>query len=175
MKQHVLVVVHPGSALGSADFNLGVLEARAARDTLKAEFEAWTGPVVVIHGELSNDLPCYPGLKHALDTMVDRSSQAGHPAEQVQGCDESDYNQQAAITDWVAQHAWNPEDTTFEVTGAWYHPEDGTGCVGSVIERLTELGYTAMVSESVVELSSEEDMDDEPEEEARSTPPPPRR
>lgn len=165
--QTVLVVVHPGSALGSANFNLGKFEARAARDELAQELEEWNGPMLVIHGELSDELPYYPRLNQAIEEAVERNKAAGFRSQQVRGCDSEEYNQENAVEDWVAEVGFNATDTDFEVTGAWYHPEDGSGCVGGVIEHLKALGYSAQVSPSAMELCFEEepneDLDEEPE------------
>jgi hypothetical protein len=66
MTQKLLVIVHPGSACGSADFNLGKFEARAARDTLRGAIEDWEGGVIVIDGELSDELEHVPSLARAM-------------------------------------------------------------------------------------------------------------
>jgi len=168
--QTVLVVVHPGSALGSADFNLGKFEARAARDQLAQELETWEGPLLVIHGQLSEDLPDYPRLHQAIEGAVARNKAAGFAADQVRGCDEEEHNQEAAAEAWVSSLAWNSQETEFEVSGAWYHPEDGSGCVGGVIEHLKQLGYSAHVSPSAVELYWEEELEEDMDEEAAPEP-----
>ncbi len=41
--ERVLVVVHPGSACGSANFNIGQFEARSAREELADELTRWDG------------------------------------------------------------------------------------------------------------------------------------
>lgn len=154
--QHVLIVVHPGSALGSADFNLGPAEARAAREALIQELDQWEGPLLIIHGQLSDELYRYPQMDQALRWAQARNAQAGFPSHERDGCDENppNANQEAAIQAWVAQEQWDPQATSFRVTGAWYHPEDQGGCVGSVIARLKKLGYQAEVSPSAVVLPS---------------------
>lgn len=154
--QHVLIVVHPGSALGSADFNLGRTEATAAREALVQELDQWEGPLLIIHGELSEELYRYPQLDQALRWAQARNTQAGFPSHERDGCDENgaDANQEAAIQAWVDEEKWDPQTTVFRVSGAWYHPEDQGGCVGSVISRLKNLGYQAEVSPSVVVLPS---------------------
>lgn len=169
--QEILVMVHIGSALGSADYNLGKFEARAARDELAFQLSTWNGHLLVIHGELSDELPDYPELQEALNEALARNRAAGYRAEEMQGCDngtpDSEHNQESAVEAWVTQHAWDKSDTAFEVSGAWYHPEEEGGCVGSVIDRLRELGYQANVSYCAVELyfnEPEDDLeDDEPE------------
>ena len=174
MTQSVLVVVHPGSALGSATSNLGGFEARAARDALAWELNHWEGPALIIHGELSDELPLYPAMEQALDDLLWRNRQAGFVTEAVRGCDNEAHNQEDAIEQWVREQAWDPA-TSFVVTGAWYHPEDGSGCVGSVIDKLKSLGYTATVGESPVEMlfeeEEEDDLDEDPEPEVEAPKP----
>lgn len=79
-----LVVVHPGSALGSANMNLGKFEARAARAALAFALEQWEGDVVVIHGEMSDELPYYPRLQEAIQGVLERNRASGHHASEVQ-------------------------------------------------------------------------------------------
>lgn len=151
-KRECLVVVHLGSALGSANMNLGKLDARAARDALASEFEQWTGDVVVIHGALSDELPCYPHLQRTFESMLARSRAAGHEVAVLDGDDASEHNQEDAIDEWLASRACEPGSVHFRVTGSWYHPADGGGCVGSVIDRLRERGHVAEVDDSAVTL-----------------------
>ena len=55
--QKILVVVHPGSLCGSADFNVGVDAAAKARQALIHEIQRATGAgVIVIDGDLSDEL-----------------------------------------------------------------------------------------------------------------------
>jgi hypothetical protein len=162
-QEKILVVVHPGSALGSADSNLGGFEARAGRDALQYAFENWDGPVLVIHGELSDEFPSYPIFDRFLKEMIARSRAAGHRCEEVQGDDMSNHNQEKAITKWVKDQGLTPETACFEVTGAWYN-EDGGGCVGSVLKRLRKLGYTAEVDSNSALCEIDSDMDDDDEE-----------
>ena len=68
----ILVLVHPGSACGSADMNLGKFEARAARAELAYELDYWHGTLLVIDGELSDELPWYPQLDRAITECLAR-------------------------------------------------------------------------------------------------------
>lgn len=160
-REEILVVVHPGSALGSADMNLGGFDARAGRDALQWGFDHWEGGVVVIHGDFSDELPHYLRFQTALLGVLARARAAGLTSDEILGDDGGavEHNQEAAITRWVSDHQIVPGAVTFRVTGAWYHPEDGSGCVGSVINRLRLLGHTAIVHDSVLEM----EMDDENE------------
>lgn len=69
----VLVLVHPGSACGSANFNIGKFEARAARDALCSELDNWRGDVLVIDGELSDELEFYPSFDLAIRDCLQRN------------------------------------------------------------------------------------------------------
>jgi hypothetical protein len=72
----------------------------------------------------------------------------------------NDPEQSDRIREFV-EHGRQPAKTAeYEVTGAWYYPEDGSGCVGSVIEELERLGCTARVHESAVEMDSVSEDDD---------------
>lgn len=154
-REKVLVVVHPGSALGSADSNLGGFAARAGRDALQWAFDHWEGSVVVIHGNLSDDLPYYPEFRASLIGMLARAKAAGNRSDEIQGDDRAIHNQEAAISQWVVEQKLTPGNTEFELTGAWYN--GGThfvgkdyGCVGSVLERLLKMGFLASVDERSV-------------------------
>lgn len=166
-----LVVVHPGSALGSANMNLGKFEARAARAALAFALEQWEGDVVVIHGEMSDELPYYPRLQEAIQGVLERNRASGHHASEVQGDDAQAHNQEAAIDAWLVDQGIIPGAMKFCVTGAWYHPEDGGGCVGSVVDRLRERGHSAEVDASAVEidLNASEDENEDVAEDAPSS------
>lgn len=152
----VLVVVHPGSACGSADYNIGRFEARAARDALVTALKTWHGGVLVIDGELSDELPDFPALNGAIDVALSQARDRGHTSLRVVG---DDPDQVKRISEFVKKGGSAVREFQYEVTGAWYHPEDGSGCVGSVITQLQKMGCKARVHESAVELS----MDDDPE------------
>lgn len=145
----ILVVVHPGSACGSANFNLGRSLADGSRDVLADEINTWRGGIVIIHGSLSDELPGYPRLKEALDGALERTRVEHLPSVEISGDDEADINQVAAIRQWAKGKPWRMAPV-FTVTGAWYHPEDGGGCVGSVVDELRRLGHPAEVSDSAV-------------------------
>lgn len=172
--REIFVVVHPGSALGSANMNLGKFIAEGARSALEHAFDSWTGPSVVIHGELSDELPHYPQFAQALNQMVNRSQAHGHVVATLVGDDESEHNQEEAIKNWVTAQGLVPGEVRFRVTGAWYHSSDGGGCVGSVIDQLKALGHTAQLDEdSVLDLDADEldeELDDEFDDELEEEP-----
>lgn len=155
----ILVLVHPGSACGSANFHMGRDEARGARDCLAHELKNWRGGVIVLDGDLSDELPSYPVFAGAIDAALTRARTEGHVAIRTMA---SDPDQMRVIKELV-QHLGDPtQRAAFTVTGAWYHPEKRY-CVGSVIDALREIGCTAEVCESAVclEQDPEEDLESE--------------
>lgn len=151
----ILVLVHPGSACGSADFNLGKADARACRDALAYELASCNAGLIVIDGELSCELSCYPVFQAAIDSALARAKAAGHVADRIMGNDPHQVllpRQLQQIRD-LLQHAGGAlQEHSFTVSGAWYHPEDGSGCVGAVIKKLRQLGCRAEVSEAAVPM-----------------------
>jgi hypothetical protein len=86
--EKILVIVHPGSACGSADFNYGSRSAAdAERNGLIHEWNNWQGGAIVIDGELSDELPDYPELNAALTGVVDRAKAAGRTSIREYGQD----------------------------------------------------------------------------------------
>lgn len=62
----MLVVVHPGSACGSADFNLGLIEGSRVRERLARTILGWTDEIVVVDNDLSDELETYAMLGLAI-------------------------------------------------------------------------------------------------------------
>lgn len=150
----ILVLVHPGSACGSADFNLGRAIAREARETLARQISAWRGGVLVIDGELSDELVDYPSLDCSIKDGLRIAKESGHISQRVVG---DDPDQVQRISEFVASLSeQDKSETAFTVTGAWFDPNDGEGCVGSVHKQLIALGCKAEVSESAVNVASED-------------------
>jgi len=152
---NVLVVVHAGSACGSANFNLGKSDARSSRDFLAGFIERWNGHVIVIDGSLCDELEFHPQLRQAIDNALKRAKDRGLVSTRRVGEDPD----QIDVVKEIVLGLDLPRDTLFEVTGAWAsHGEEG--CVNSVYDALHELGYTrATVSDSAVFVP--EDQEDE--------------
>jgi hypothetical protein len=154
----VLVLVHAGSACGSADFNIGRSEARCGREALVMCLNAHHGGVVIVDGFLSDEIPSFPELNAAIANALDQARGLGQVALRVKGCDSEDHDQTKAIE---AVLAAQPElkDLDFIVTGAWYEPpnhddpEPG-GCVGSVLLTLASHGVRARIHDSALEPES---------------------
>src|SRR5690606_34274136 len=145
-RDHILIVVHPGSACGSADMNLGYDEADEARAGLMQELWDWQGPMAVIDGDLSDELtgmrPAHCDLGQALSDALASAKADGHLAQRIRGDDNEAFNQEDAIASLVEEHGWDPRCQRFTVTGAWFHPQDGSGCVGSVRDVLANRGFS---------------------------------
>lgn len=152
----ILVVVHPGAACGSADFNLGGFDARCARDALRHEFEAWQGGVLVIDGALSDELPGRPMFNDSLLNALERAKRRGLTSERVVGCGEDDNAQVARIREFVERNVAALKDALFVVTGAWYDDEDGH-CIGSVRDELLRLGMRVKVSDCAMRIDPDAD------------------
>lgn len=172
----LLMVVHPGSACGSADMNLG----RDAADTLRLDLqlliEGWEGGVAVIDGDLSDELDenagrsAWRALGEALEQALVRASEAGHLSVRIRGDDAEAFSQEDAARHLVHTHGLAPT-TAITLTGAWVDMAGG-GCVNSVREVLVELGFAPTVSDAMdLDYVSDDadDLDDE-EEEAEEAP-----
>jgi len=156
-KPPILIVVHPGSAVGSCDFHLGRQDGRAAREALVLELNAWRGGIYVIDSELSDELAIVPIFGNAIAGALARARAAGLLAGRAVG---DDPEQVERTKELVRTLGCAAQATSFKVTGAWYYPdadaEGERGCVGSVVQALRDMGCEATVSEhAVVEVPDE--------------------
>lgn len=160
----LLIAVHPGSACGSADFNIGKFEARAYRDGIVSELNSWVGPVLIVDGELSDELPHYPVLNAAIDSALSRADASGFGSGRIYACamNTPDWPQKVAS---AVSKLKVSRDTSIGLTGAWYSPNGGDGCVNHTHAALSEAGYTSIdILDSVVP-EPDEDPDEEYEDE----------
>lgn len=155
--QNILVSVHPGSACGSADFNIGCMAASESRAKLVRELDAWVGPVVVIDGGLSNELKDYPALDNALDQALARAKATGLMSLRMVGDDPEQNDRIREVIEGMVPA--QKRDAVFSVTGAWYDSADGGGCVGGVHTVLLAMGCNSSVSESAVQYDFKEELD----------------
>jgi hypothetical protein len=139
-----LVIVHPGSCCGSANDHYGSRStANAVRDGLVYEWNSWQGGVIVIDGELSDELPDYPELNSALSGILARAKQNGLISIRRFG---HDPDQVSVIKTLLKKLNLPTGAVHFDVTGAWYY-NDTEGCVTSVYDAITSLGYKATISD----------------------------
>lgn len=153
-KRAVFVLVHPGSACGSANFNLGYNAASIARGDLANALDAWRGPVVVIDGALSDELPHYSEFYRAIAGALDR---AGADGRRVMACDDDGETHLGAARAIEALRL-DPTRDTIVVTGCWFDPWGEFGCVNSVVEGFKQRGFEVRIDkESAVHVAEEED------------------
>lgn len=156
----LLIVVHPGSACGSADMNLGRDEADSQRAEMQAFVDQWQGGIVVIDGALSEELGpnswrrSWREWGESLERALARARERGLLAQRVLGDDggESELDQMQATAALVAEHGLTPAQTAITLTGAWID-NDGGGCVHSVREVLETLGFTPTI-EAAMDLDA---------------------
>ena len=116
----MLVVVHPGSACGYADFNLGLIEGAIARERLTRTIMRWGEQIIVIDGELSDELKTYAQLGLALENA--------RSAQRLQRIDAD--AEQPQWAQYAAGHiSRRATSKRIMLTGAWHHPSDRQGCI----------------------------------------------
>jgi hypothetical protein len=142
-KAPILVIVHPGSACGSADFQIGKYDAEAARDGLRHQLDRWNGGVIVLEGEFDDELSdsWYSHLGESLSAVLARAKASGQVSLKRKA---SDPDQVSVIKNILKESTCSSD--RFVVTGAWAYA-DGTGCVYSVLEALNSIGLNAEVSD----------------------------
>lgn len=175
-KKSFLVIVHPGSACGSADFNIGKTSARAYREHMEGEIDARTQPVLVIDGELSAELKdeSYSDLGRSITSAVRRARRGGMIGQRIWGCDNVPPNHHETVPEWIKKSGLNPAEWYIELTGAWYDPSDESGCVNAVYKYFQAAGFTCDVLDSAVPMEDEEEHSEEDDEEIQEAQVPPK-
>lgn len=143
----LLVVVHPGSMYGSARAQIGYAEASTHQLAVLETMEAHTGPMIVIDGFLSDEIP----IEHneRMQLALARSMHEGYIAARIWGCDAGEKpfeawkgfspvstdpihdSQEQAIRSMIPHIG----DRPVLVTGAWAS-FGNDGCVNSVVDEL---------------------------------------
>ena len=127
----VLVVVHPGSACGSADFNLGDVAGSNGRHALCRTMHTWEDRAVVIDGNLSDEIARYPQVDIAIQNLLERA-----PGSTRVNADPSD-------AEWTrrAREAVSATGASKALlTGAWHHLDNDDGCVNHMAKALQSEG-----------------------------------
>lgn len=161
--QNLLVIVHPGSACGSADFSCGKYDAQAQREGLTRSIASWNeGGVIVLSGAFDGEmkLPRYAALGAAITGALARAKSSGQIAIKKRAYDPA----QVTMIQKIMAELKLPPETRIEVTGAWTgHQEEG--CVDSVAQALHKMGYTkAFISDDAIYIDNvehQEGYDDE--------------
>lgn len=156
-RTQVLLLVHPGSCCGSADFNLGRGEARSARELLISELDDWQGPAIVMDGDLSSDLGHYPAIDKAIRNLLARDPRS----LRFFGCDNVGEHFTRLLPGVIAGSVFSDrEKFGFSVTGAWYDPDNRSGCVNASIRELRKRRIDCELLDSAFHLSLEEAFED---------------
>ena len=170
--QPLLFIVHPGSACGSADMNLGRDAAGFLRAQMQLLIESWEGGVVVIDGEISDELTegygrsSWRELGVAIEEALARAAQSNQLSVRIRGDDSEEFDQDDAARKVVAEHGLAPASVDITLTGAWVE-DDGSGCVNSVRAVLAGLGFTPDVSDAMdLDYNNGEEDEEEMEDEA---------
>ena len=145
----LLVIVHPGSACGSADFNLGSnFAGRAARELLAADIEVWNGALLVIDGSLSDELPRHPRLNTAILRALGTARAHRAIAERRYGDSKIRPHQDETAKRFITYMKLVPAEWHIELTGAW--ADEDTGCVSDVRDVFHENGFATHIRDSAL-------------------------
>lgn len=146
-RKRMLVVVHPGSACGSADFNLGKYDGPVARDFLARDITGWNGSILVVDSELSDELPQNEHLNAAIASALARAKAGNQIAGRVHGDPMAQPRWVQQVTNFVKN--LNPAEWLMELTGAW---ADHDGCVAHVYNTLVRRGFRCDIRDSALYL-----------------------
>lgn len=157
----LLVMVHPGSACGSADMNLGKSQASAERAGLINDLNAWKGHLLIVDGELSDEIPRYPQFDTAIIAALNAAKQAGHASGRIFACDNLTPSWPGKVAKAVSKLKLEPQNRIV-LTGAWYFTDNsGAGCVNATERALRKAGFqNIQISDNVVH---DGDVDEDPE------------
>lgn len=136
------ILVHPGSCCGSANFNMGIILASAARSRLIDTLDhIGTSPgheLFVLDGDLSDELGQFPALDHAIKAALARCAQNGRPSMRLQADDPD----QVQVAQFLLDNNFF-RDRQVKLMGAWAEPDNDNGCVTSVKQVLDAGGIKA--------------------------------
>ena len=145
----LLIVVHPGSGCGSANYSLGRAHAIEVRRALENLLAQWHGGVVIVDGTSSDELEHYPlggAITRSLDTARDHHA----IAMRIFACDDETAHWPEHVTD----HLFDlPRSQTIVLAGAWYTPGPSIkdndrmvsrGCVNALYAQLAKAGFTRL-------------------------------
>lgn len=159
-KQTVLVIVHPGSACGSASYTLGYRVAQEYRERIARNLDRHAGDTLVLDGFLSDELPEHPVLEQAIQRAVARTKYS----MRQYACDADGVHFTVLLPEIIRASAWNdPDRFRFDLTGAWYFADDRSGCVNGVRTVLREMGFEVAVLVSAMPDPDGNEVDEDEE------------
>jgi hypothetical protein len=138
--ERTLIVVHPGSVCGSADFNLGGVKAAQAREKLSNTLFSWKGDVLVIDGELSRELDYYPLPSLAIKNKSDTGK-----VKRTIACSLNDENWVEKACGFISKNV--TQETPVLLTGAWHEQNGESGCINAIEKILNDMGYKTTISD----------------------------
>ena len=148
----LLVLVHPGSACGSTDFHHGPQMGDGLRLMLGECVRLWRGPMLIVDGELSDEIMEHAGLLAAIESGMAQNTALGHKVRRIVACDFTHEGSSTSWTDDVRAALLGFDVGRVVVTGAWYHPDDDAGCVNAVYDLVTEMGLPADIDDSAISI-----------------------
>lgn len=164
-----LIVVHPGSLFGSAEFTAGKSKARAYRSQIMDEISNHQGNLIVIDGFLSDEIheDFEDAIELGLSNAISNAARAGTlnscSALRLWGCDagESPFDEWRGFGSCTQPQVFKGQEEAAEfltdrlvadeivVTGAWATLHGRWGCVNSVADvfRSKRPGTSVRISE----------------------------
>jgi hypothetical protein len=144
----ILVITHPGSACGSADFNLGGngYLSQSCREAMIEQFNSWQGGLIVLSGDFDDELrqPKYRSFGNAIDALLSRTQAAGKVSIRKLAPDPDNAKAITKILSDPTNRA-----SQYICTGAWWYGGDD-GCVGATAAAIRALGFSPEISDTVV-------------------------
>ena len=155
----ILILVHPGSACGSAGYNIGKRAAENFRDLIIDDLNCASGHVIVLGGVLDNEIAEYDEFHEAITDAVEYAQREGLVGTYIEACDPD----QVQIVERLMERLGDlGKQVKFELTGAWVeYTDEGYGqCVGSVYDAIKKSQASAHVE--VLQSSVDSNYDDSP-------------
>lgn len=142
-KPPLLIMVHPGSACGSLNSAFGRSGGGAYRDGLVIDLNNSKGGVLVVDGELSDELPHYSEFDAAIKNALQRAEAGKFPFGRIMADDQS-HQWVGKVIKTVRSMGYVATDK-ISVSGIWVGTREGygvnSGCVTAVYKGLRRAGY----------------------------------
>jgi hypothetical protein len=152
-----LILISPGSALGSAMMTLGKSEGRAQRDALANEIATWDGHIITFSDELDDEIADYPMFARTIDAARQRALAAGLQVS-TRTLPADDRADLCAAMAYQMGLSWDDE---IVCTGAWASLTE-SGWVNAVCAAMRKAGFTRVrISENAIYEPHGRDADEE--------------